>query len=132
MNEKAIPEFGQETCLNCGWNKGAEIDFATVAFDEHGDALCPECGDHCEIYDYRDDITEHQAVEGIMRVHAANLEQFEACEDGDSPICKPALGTTLCERCQRDVRGAKGACPAVPLSQRWKINFNAGIPSAEE
>lgn len=60
---------------------------------------------------------------GLARVVEANARQFELCEDGDMPPCKNAIGTWNCERCGRDVRGTKDACPDVPKSQRWKINY---------
>ena len=62
-------------------------------------------------------------IQGIAKVHAANVEQFEKSEDGDFPRCIALLGTFLCERCGRDVRGMKDACPFVPKSDRWKINY---------
>jgi hypothetical protein len=62
-------------------------------------------------------------LRGMVNVHAANMQQFEKSEDGDNPRCKNALGTFFCERCGRDVRGTKDACPDVPTSQRWKINY---------
>lgn len=37
------------------------------------------------------------------------------------PVCKPALGTHLCERCGRDVNTAEGPCHAIPEEQRWTM-----------
>jgi len=47
-------QFGQDDCLNCGWDKGAGIDLATVKRTESGDGLCPQCGEVCQTYDYRE------------------------------------------------------------------------------
>lgn len=62
-------------------------------------------------------------IRGISNVHAANVSQFEKSEDGNNARCRAALGTFLCEKCGRDVRGMKDACLAVPKSDRWKINY---------
>lgn len=62
-------------------------------------------------------------LRGMANVHAANMQQFEKSEDGDNPRCRTAIGTWLCERCGRDVRGTNDACPDVPKCQRWKINY---------
>lgn len=40
------------------------------------------------------------------------------------PKCKAALRTHHCERCGRDVRGTTDACPSVPKSERWRINWD--------
>lgn len=62
--------------------------------------------------------------EGILRVHAANLQQFVSDPDGDCPKCKNAIGTWNCERCGRDVRdNFETACPAIPAEQRWRVKY---------
>ncbi len=63
-------------------------------------------------------------IQGILRVHAANMMQFEPCVDGDCPKCKNSIGTWLCERCGRDVRdNFDTACPAIPITQRWRVKY---------
>ena len=62
-------------------------------------------------------------INGMARVHAANLELVEKCEDGDYPRCRNALGAYYCEKCGQDVRVTEGACPSVPISERWKVNY---------
>jgi hypothetical protein len=62
-------------------------------------------------------------INGMARVHAANLEMVEKCEDGDYPRCRNVLGAYYCEKCGHDVRVTKGACPSVPISERWKVNY---------
>lgn len=47
-------QFGQETCMNCGWDEGDERPKSEVKF-VNGDAVCPECGELCDYYDYRDE-----------------------------------------------------------------------------
>lgn len=51
--------FGQDTCMNCGWDKGHEKPIEEVKFVD-GDAVCPECGELCEYFDYRDLTIDHQ------------------------------------------------------------------------
>jgi hypothetical protein len=68
-------------------------------------------------------------INGMARVHAANLEQFEKSEDGDYPRCRNALGTYFCEDCGQDVRVTKGACSSVPISERWKVNYSESAES---
>jgi hypothetical protein len=62
-------------------------------------------------------------INGMARVHAANLELVEICEDGDSPRCRHVLGAYYSEKCGHDVRVTKGACPSVPISERWKVHY---------
>ena len=48
------PMFGQETCMNCGWNEGGLKPKAKVKF-VNGDAVCPQCGELCDYFDFRDE-----------------------------------------------------------------------------
>jgi hypothetical protein len=68
-------------------------------------------------------------INGMARVHAANLEQVEKCEDGDYPRCRNVLGAYYCEKCGQDVRVTEGACSSVPLSERWKVNYSESAES---
>ena len=74
------------------------------------------------VQDFMNDEAKRQRTK-FLNVHAANVEQFNKAEDGDNPKCVSILGTFLCELCGRDVRGMKDACPFVPKSERWKINY---------
>lgn len=49
-----MSSFGQENCANCGWSGGNFKDRSSVRF-VGGDAVCPECGELCDYYDYRDE-----------------------------------------------------------------------------
>jgi hypothetical protein len=40
--------------------------------------------------------------------------------NGNNPVCKPGLGTGVCERCGKPVSLGK-ACSSVPLDQRWRM-----------
>jgi hypothetical protein len=62
-----------------------------------------------------------EILEGIMRVELDKERRIVADPDGDHPVCKPALCTSVCERCGQDVRTAQGACPAVKPEHRWRI-----------
>ena len=47
-------EYGQDACMNCGWDDGAEKPKSEVSFVA-GDAVCPECGELCDYFDFRDE-----------------------------------------------------------------------------
>lgn len=69
-------------------------------------------------------MSQPSAPEGwriVMAIQADNCANMVADPEGDSPACKPALGTSTCERCGGDVRQRKGACPAVPPDLRWRF-----------
>jgi len=50
----SISKHGQEICRNCGWDDGHEKPKSEVTF-VNGDAVCPECGEICDYYDFRDE-----------------------------------------------------------------------------
>jgi hypothetical protein len=52
--------------------------------------------------------------------------------DGDYPKCKPALWSRVCERCNYRIGSpvTRGACPAVPKSQRRSIDYEEGSTDA--
>ena len=83
----------------------------------------------CNVIQFGEVNMEHLSCEelldllnGILAVHRSNMEGFRYVPDGEFPICKNKLGTYECERCGRDVRGARGACPAVPPEERWTVD----------
>ena len=60
-------------------------------------------------------------IRGILNVHSDDTSHV-GDHDGDCPKCKNAIGTSLCERCGRDVRdNCDTACPAIPAEQRWRV-----------
>lgn len=63
------------------------------------------------------------AVEGMLRVAAANAKMVVADPAGDNPGCRNGIGTWICERCGADVRDKKTACEVVPSAQRWRIDW---------
>lgn len=65
----------------------------------------------------------NEIIAGLVRVHMANVADMVVDPDGDCPRCRNAVGTWLCERCGRDVRGQSDACPAVPPEKRWRFNY---------
>lgn len=45
--------FGQEPCSNCGFSGLPCVEKSGVKF-VNGDAVCPECGEVCDYFDFRD------------------------------------------------------------------------------
>jgi len=58
---------------------------------------------------------------GVRAVQMGNFAAMVADPKGPYPACKNRIGTWLCERCGRDVRNRKDACPAVPTDKRWRF-----------
>lgn len=62
-------------------------------------------------------------MRGVIAVQQANFDDMVADPDGPYPACKNRLGTYLCDRCGRDVRGTIDACPLVPREKRWRFRL---------
>lgn len=64
---------------------------------------------------------ESEIVRGIIAVQMDNYDNMIADPNGPYPACKNRVGTWLCERCGRDVRGTNDACPSIPREKRWNF-----------
>lgn len=65
-------------------------------------------------------------LKGLARVESANAEQRYVTPDGRYPVCRPAIGTTVCDRCGSivaEMRRREVPCPAIPREQRWDMRY---------
>lgn len=79
------PEFGQDSCINCGFRGRLNVEIAEVEFNSDGDALCPECGEICDYFDFREYVECAQCnvptlLSKMVRAYGNADDLF--CDDG--------------------------------------------------
>jgi acetyl-CoA carboxylase beta subunit len=78
-------EFGQDACLNCGWPGKPNCESDQVKFMDDGNAVCPECGEVCHYYDYRENVECAQCkkvvpLSQVVRAYGNHDDLF--CDEG--------------------------------------------------
>lgn len=59
-------------------------------------------------------------IDAIIRIESSKVRVSDPA--GNYPVCKNAIGTTICERCGNDISVTRGGpCPAFPPEKRWRF-----------